>query len=83
MDAQSGISKYTWRLGTSAGDSDIIEETEVHTGSEIILPDLQSVTGQTLPVGQRLFSTVRAYNKAGKSNCCEVDLFFHLMLLLY
>ncbi|XP_046543946.1 uncharacterized protein LOC124254113 [Haliotis rubra] len=61
-DPESGLDHYEWRVGTTSGGDEILtarnaalEEVIFHTLS----PD------QQLPVGQTIYATVRAYNKAG------------------
>ena len=62
FDPESGLHHYEWRVGTSPGGDDVLssrnsalEEVDFHN-----LPH-----DQQLPVGKRLYTTVRAYNKAG------------------
>ena len=61
VDAQSGISHYTWRVGTIPGGDDILAARDVHTSDVAIEANLVN----ELPKNKRLYSTIRAYNKAG------------------
>lgn len=60
-DPQSGLEKYVWRAGTTKGGSDIVSEIELH------LTETAAIYNTTLglPLNQRIYVTVRAYNKAG------------------
>ena len=61
-DAQSGISHYEWRAGTSPGADDILKAVEVH-GVE------QARQSVSLPLNTLVYSTVRVFNKAGTNGC--------------
>ncbi|XP_071123173.1 uncharacterized protein [Mytilus edulis] len=60
-DPQSGLQKYEWRAGTSIGGDDIVSPTELHLTEVLALNDLSL----TLPVNQKIYLTIRAYNRAG------------------
>ncbi|XP_071079258.1 uncharacterized protein [Haliotis cracherodii] len=62
QDTESGLDFYEWQVGTTPGGNDILssqhaalEEVAFHTLNE----------SQLLPVGKRMYITVRAFNKAG------------------
>lgn len=63
MDPQSGLDHYVWWAGTSPGGNDILSERKVHLTMTAMAFNMSS----ELPVGKRIYVTVRAYNKAGKS----------------
>ncbi|XP_071084119.1 uncharacterized protein [Haliotis cracherodii] len=61
-DPESGVGHYEWRVGTTPGGDEILaarnaalEEVIFHTMSR----------DQQLPVGRKIYTTVRAFNKAG------------------
>ncbi|KAL3843250.1 hypothetical protein ACJMK2_021192 [Sinanodonta woodiana] len=68
-DPQSGISHFTWRAGTYPGGDNILNETMLHQNELAVVPDLFENTGQILPLGQRIYITVKACNRAGR--CTE------------
>ncbi|CAG2234222.1 unnamed protein product [Mytilus edulis] len=63
-DAQSGLEKYEWRVGTKPGYSDIVPTIELHLTETAALLDSSSYN-LSLPINTRMYITVRAYNKAG------------------
>ncbi|VDI61828.1 polycystin 2 [Mytilus galloprovincialis] len=63
-DAQSGLEKYEWRVGTKPGNGDIIPTIELHLTETAALLDSSSYN-LSLPINTRMYITVRAYNKAG------------------
>jgi hypothetical protein len=68
VDPQSGLDYYTWWAGTTSGGNDILSERRVHLTTTAVV-----VNGSLeLPVGKRIFVTVRAYNKAGKFVVCSL-----------
>ncbi|KAI8510730.1 hypothetical protein Bbelb_116460, partial [Branchiostoma belcheri] len=73
-DPHSGLSHYEWRAGTTPGGDD------VHFTSRLHLTEMAYVSrvDPPLPVGQAVYVTIRAYNKAGlfverSSNGVRVD----------
>ncbi|XP_071123054.1 uncharacterized protein [Mytilus edulis] len=60
-DPQSGLEKYAWRAGTTKGGTDIIPATVLHLTETAAIYN----TSLGLPLNQRIFVTVRAYNKVG------------------
>ncbi|XP_076113981.1 uncharacterized protein LOC143082265 [Mytilus galloprovincialis] len=60
-DPQSGIEKFSWRAGTKPGQDDIVKSTHLPQTDLLVEPDLP----QKLPLGQRIYITIKAYNKAG------------------
>ncbi|XP_067684738.1 uncharacterized protein [Haliotis asinina] len=62
QDPESGLDHYEWRVGTAPGGGEILEPT--NAGLEEVIFHTLSRDHQ-LPVGQTLYTTVRAYNKAG------------------
>jgi len=58
-DAQSGISKYEYSIGTSAGATDTLGWTSAGTAVEM------TITGLSLRSGTRYYINVRATNGAG------------------
>ncbi|XP_078321865.1 uncharacterized protein LOC111103999 isoform X3 [Crassostrea virginica] len=60
-DPQSGISHYVWWAGKTPGGNDILEEREVHLVEEATAYNVS----KDLPKSERIYVTVRAYNKAG------------------
>jgi hypothetical protein len=61
IDPQSGLHSMTWRAGTKSELDDIITSTHLPISALIIEPNLS----KPLPIGRRIFITVRIYNKAG------------------
>ncbi|KAK3101903.1 hypothetical protein FSP39_007221, partial [Pinctada imbricata] len=61
-DAQSGLAKYEWRAGTSAGSDDILSARETHL---TLVASLANIS-PNIPTGTRIYITVRAYNRAGQ-----------------
>ncbi|XP_078682420.1 uncharacterized protein LOC144916894 [Branchiostoma floridae x Branchiostoma belcheri] len=73
-DPHSGLSHYEWRAGTTPGGDD------VHFTSRLHLTEMAYVSrvDPPLPIGQAVYVTIRAYNKAGlfverSSNGVRVD----------
>ncbi|KAK3581574.1 hypothetical protein CHS0354_031921 [Potamilus streckersoni] len=64
-DPQSGLDRYTYRVGTSPGGSNIIPETNLHLAEEVIITDVQRHNVSKLPLQTLIYTTVRVYNKAG------------------
>ncbi|KAL3841827.1 hypothetical protein ACJMK2_019926 [Sinanodonta woodiana] len=64
-DSQSGLDRYTYRVGTSPGGSNIIPETNLHLAEEVIITDVQQRNVSKLPVQILIYTTIRVYNKAG------------------
>ncbi len=62
QDAESGLDHYEWWVGTSEGGAEIL--TTQQAGLEEVSYHILSSSDQ-LPVQQKLYVTVRAYNKAG------------------
>ncbi|XP_052067298.1 uncharacterized protein LOC127706680 [Mytilus californianus] len=60
-DPQSGLVKYVWMAGTIKGGTDIIPETKLHLTETAAIYNISL----GLPLNQRIFVTVRAYNKVG------------------
>ncbi|CAG2222618.1 unnamed protein product [Mytilus edulis] len=60
-DPQSGLEKYVWMAGTTKGGTDIIPATVLHLTETAAIYN----TSLGLPLNQRIFVTVRAYNKVG------------------
>ncbi|KAK3083351.1 hypothetical protein FSP39_020593 [Pinctada imbricata] len=58
-DSQSGIERYVWKVGTTEGGEDIVEQTDLHLDTYVLS------TNVTLPAGVRLFTTIGCYNMAG------------------
>ena len=63
-DPQSGLEKYSWRVGTTPGGDNIVSAIDLHL-TEIAVLSNSSNYHLDLPVKQKIFITVRAYNKAG------------------
>ncbi|KAK3589056.1 hypothetical protein CHS0354_008706 [Potamilus streckersoni] len=62
-DSQSGLSHYVWRAGTTKGTDDILQPTNLHLSDMASIPSLPDT--KLLPVGKKIYITIRAYNKAG------------------
>ncbi|KAL3873929.1 hypothetical protein ACJMK2_037006, partial [Sinanodonta woodiana] len=62
-DSQSGLSHYVWRAGTTKGADDILQPTNLHLSDMASIPSLSDTS--LLPVGMKIYITIRAYNKAG------------------
>ncbi|XP_046570952.1 uncharacterized protein LOC124279188 [Haliotis rubra] len=62
QDPESVLDHYEWRVGTTPGGGEILEPT--NAGLEEAIFHTLSRDDQ-LPVGPTLYTTVRAYNKAG------------------
>ena len=67
-DAQSGLEKYEWRVGTKPGFGDIVPTIELHLTETAALLDSPGYN-LSLPINTRMYITVRAYNKAGVYLC--------------
>lgn len=63
VDPQSGLDCYVWWAGTTKGGSEVLAAREIH------LTEVATAVNFTseLPLNQRIYITVRAYNKAGGS----------------
>ena len=61
-DPQSGLEKYEWRAGTTKGGDDVVKTMEFHITQTAAIYN----TSLGLPINERIFVTIRAYNKAGK-----------------
>ncbi|XP_061181031.1 uncharacterized protein LOC133189645 [Saccostrea echinata] len=61
VDPQSGLDHYVWWAGTTPGGNDILPEKDVHLATTGVVFNLSP----ELPIGKRVYVTVRAYNKAG------------------
>ena len=64
-DPQSGLSHFTWRVGTAPTGDDIVRTREVHLNEIAVIPDILNSLGISLPLNKMIYSTVRAYNKGG------------------
>ena len=64
-DPQSGLSHFTWRVGTIPLADDIVPAREVHLSEIAVIPNMMSILNKRLPLNKMLYSTVRAYNKGG------------------
>ncbi|XP_071082513.1 uncharacterized protein [Haliotis cracherodii] len=62
QDPESGLDHYEWRVGTTPEGDEILAATNAAL-EEAIFHTLSR--DHQLPVGQTLYTTVRAYNKAG------------------
>ncbi|XP_076086914.1 uncharacterized protein LOC143057491 [Mytilus galloprovincialis] len=62
-DPQSGLDKYSFRVGTLLGGDDIISKSELPL-TDIAVFSNTSITDE-IPTNIRIYITVRAYNKAG------------------
>ncbi|XP_078322971.1 uncharacterized protein LOC111122905 [Crassostrea virginica] len=60
-DPQSGLAYYVWWAGTSPGGKEIMSERKIHVTETATALNLTPV----MPVGQRIYITVRAVNRAG------------------
>ncbi|XP_076085163.1 uncharacterized protein LOC143055975 isoform X1 [Mytilus galloprovincialis] len=60
-DPQSGLDKYSIRVGTSIGGNDIISQNELPLTDIVVFPNII----EPIPTNSRIYVTVRAYNKAG------------------
>ncbi|XP_069133969.1 uncharacterized protein [Argopecten irradians] len=60
-DPQCGLDHYEWWAGTARGSDDVMGKEILHLSEVVTNPALSS----PLPVGQSIYITVRAYNKAG------------------
>ena len=63
-DPQSGLEKYVWRAGTVLGGDNIVPATQLHLTQTAALINSSNFL-LALPVNQKIYITVRAYNKAG------------------
>lgn len=63
-DPQSGLAYYVWWAGTSPGGRDVMLEQKIHVTETATALNLTPL----MPVGERIYVTVRAVNKAGKNN---------------
>ncbi|XP_078578622.1 uncharacterized protein LOC144863374 [Branchiostoma floridae x Branchiostoma japonicum] len=73
-DPHSGLSHYEWRAGTTPGGDDVHSTTRLHLTEMAYI----SLVDPPLPIGQAVYVTIRAYNKAGlfverSSNGVTVD----------
>lgn len=60
-DPHSGLDYFTWRAGTRPGIDDIVKSTHLPMIDILVNPNLR----QKLPIGKRVYVTIKAYNKAG------------------
>ncbi|KAK3103765.1 hypothetical protein FSP39_021725 [Pinctada imbricata] len=61
VDPQSGMYKYQWRVGTTPGGDDLMAPVDIHLTQVAAKPNLNI----SLPEGNRIYITVRGFNKAG------------------
>ncbi|KAK3101031.1 hypothetical protein FSP39_000383, partial [Pinctada imbricata] len=61
VDPQSGMYKYQWRVGTTPGGDDLMAPVDIHLTQVTAKPNLNI----SLPEGNRIYITVRGFNKAG------------------
>ncbi len=66
-DANSGITKYWYALGTSPGASDVVNWTDNHMNTSI------TNSGLTLTPGQIYYYSVKPVNGAGLHSLCSSD----------
>ncbi|VDI63397.1 Hypothetical predicted protein, partial [Mytilus galloprovincialis] len=71
-DPQSGIDRFAWRVGTKPGSDDIVKSTHLPRSDILVEPDLL----HSLPRGQRIYVTIKAYNKAGLGTEAHSNGFF-------
>ncbi|XP_046571088.1 LOW QUALITY PROTEIN: uncharacterized protein LOC124279320 [Haliotis rubra] len=62
QDTESGLDHYEWQVGTTPGDSDIFLSQHAALKEMAFLTLNES---QMLPIGKKMYITVRAFNKAG------------------
>ncbi|XP_050409317.1 uncharacterized protein LOC126824176 [Patella vulgata] len=62
-DAESGIERYEWRVGTTVGGDDILPPKALPVVQLTYISNLPN--NKLLPLGIRMYITVRCYNKAG------------------
>ncbi|CAH1258773.1 Hypp2075 [Branchiostoma lanceolatum] len=60
-DPHSGLSHYEWRAGTTPGGDDVYSTSRLHLTEMACI----SHVDPPLPIGQAVYVTIRAYNKAG------------------
>ena len=60
-DLGSGLAKFSWRAGTTQGGNDVIAEADVG----MTFSAFSSSLSADLPVGQRIYVTVKAFDAAG------------------
>jgi len=75
-DPQSGLEKYEWWAGTSPGGTDMMAKTKLHLAEVATNPHTAA-----LPFDKTIYITVRAYNKAGKHQCC-LPIYFTIKYLI-
>lgn len=63
-DAQSEIDYFVIRVGTARGSGDIYPPRIITAHDMVLLTDLP----EPLHLNRRIYTTIRAYNKAGKKN---------------
>lgn len=63
-DPQSGLAYYVWWAGTYPGGKDVMLEQKIHVRETATALNLTPL----MPVGDRIYVTVRAVNRAGKNN---------------
>ena len=63
-DPQSRLDYFTWRAGTRPGMADIVRSSHLPLTDILVEPDLNL----QLPIGKRVYVTIKAYNKAGNNN---------------
>lgn len=62
-DSQSELESFAWRAGTKPGYDDLIKTVRLPVTNILVEPNLQQ---NTLPLGERIYITITAYNTAGK-----------------
>lgn len=77
-DSQSGLESFSWRAGTKPGYDDVIKTVHLPVTNILVEPNLQQ---NTLPLGERIYITITAHNKAGK---CDkiIRWFYHVWLVI-
>lgn len=62
-DPQSGLARFVWWAGTTPGGKEVMVEREIHVTE---MATALNVT-PAMPVGRRIYVTVRAINRAGNN----------------
>ena len=72
-DPQSGIIKYEYSIGTSAGSANILNWTSAGTSTQYTITDLALVTGQSYYINVRATNGANVLSEVGSSNGIFVE----------
>lgn len=65
-DPESDLLNMEWRVGTSPGHGDILRPTRLD-----VTDKATTTLAEPLPMGKRLYVTLKVFNKAGECETCQ------------